>query len=109
MSDYTFYFTEEEKRSIQETWGSRSIACYEELEACRKLIVDLIIENQGLRLNQDLSIEFANWLCTHQEGFHPMYRDKHNPNIYWGSSYTGGRVDYTSKELFELFLKERKV
>ena len=101
MSDYTFYFTEEEKRDIQETWGSRSIACYEELEACRKLIVDLIIENQGLRLNQDLSIEFAEWLINNELDFQPT----NIKNIFVGVNFK----KFTSKELFELFLKERKV
>ena len=76
---------------------------------------DIIIENQGLKLYKDneakrfeeLAVEFAEWICSHKEGFHPMYRDKYTTNNYWGSSYTGGRPDYTSKELFNEFLKER--
>ena len=36
-----------------------------------------------------------------------MYRDKNDTNIFWGSSYTGGRVDYTTQELFEIFIKEK--
>lgn len=102
MSDYIFYFTEEEKRDIQETWGSRAIACYEELEACRSLIVDLIIENQGLRLNQDLSIEFLIWYET---------SGVQNRKLKYGLPATGNNFDINKlgKELFELFLRERKV
>jgi len=34
------------------------------------LISNLIIENQGLKLNQDLSIEFGEWLQDYEE---PIY------------------------------------
>lgn len=61
----------------------------------------------AIRELENISIEFAEWLVNHKEGFHPMYKDRKQYVSYWGSSYIGGRIDYTSKELFEIFLKER--
>ena len=78
-----FLFTEEESRGVHETWGWRAVACYEQLKEATKLIQDLIIENQGLKLNQDLSVEFGEWLQDYEE---PIY------NI---------------RKLFQQFLKER--
>ena len=55
-----------------------------------------------------IAIEFADWINSHKEGFHSLYREKNSVTpIHWATSFMGGRVDYTSKELFEIFLKER--
>lgn len=56
---------------------------------------------------KDLAIKFGDWINTHKEGFHPMYRKKNSKDIFWGTSYVGGRCDYTIQELFEIFIKER--
>ena len=68
----------------------------------KKWVCDQIEQTQ-----MDISIEFADWINNHKEGFHSMYRDKRSIEIFWGSSYCGERSDYTSKELFELFLKDK--
>ena len=60
-------------------------------------IKDIIIENQGLKLNQDLSIEFANWIIKNE--YTPLQK------LCWSKDST----TYTSKTLFEKFLKERKL
>lgn len=57
---------------------------------------------------EEIAVEFADWLNIHEEGFRSLYREKNsNTPIYWVSCYTGGRIDYTSKELFQQFIKER--
>ena len=66
-----------------------------------KHVEDIIIENQGLKLNQDLAIEFADFIGD--IGF------KQSLGLKWTTEllvYSG--CIYSTKELFELFLKERK-
>ena len=60
-------------------------------------IEDIIIENQGLKLNQDLSIEFADWLVKNE--YIPLQK------LCWSKD----SATYTSKTLFDKFLKERKL
>ena len=60
-------------------------------------IEDIIIENQGLKMNQDLSIEFADWLV--KNAYTPLQK------LCWSKD----SATYTSKTLFEKFLKERKL
>ena len=57
---------------------------------------------------EDLAIEFANWINTSRQGFHSLYREKNSTEpIYWAEAFASGRIDYTSKELFQQFIKDR--
>ena len=63
-----------------------------------KHIEDIIIENQGLKMNQDLSIKFGEYISKHKLDFQPALNGK----------FIGLDMKiYTSKELFNQFLKER--
>ena len=73
-------------------------------DRCVKLINDLVIENQGLKLYKDnegtRAIEFAEWISKY--GYDQDYDDK--LWRYWDS----GIGEYTTKELYEEFLKDKE-
>jgi hypothetical protein len=55
-------------------------------------------------MNKKELIELLEWVGKHPEGFHTMYHEKDAP-LFWGTSYQGGRVNITSKELVERYLQ----
>ena len=57
---------------------------------------------------EDLAIEFADWINVSKQGFHSLYRKKNSSEpICWAESFVGGRIDYTSKDLYQQFIKDR--
>lgn len=73
-------------------------------DKCVKLINDLVIENQGLKLYKDnegtRAIEFAEWISKY--GYDQDYDDK--LWRYWDS----GIGEYTTEELYKEFLKDKE-
>ena len=71
---------------------------------CRKfyedVITGLIAENQGLKMNQDLAVEFLIWYMT---------SDIQNKQLKFGLPQMGKNFDVNllAKELFEEFLKQK--
>ena len=82
----------------------------------QEAFTEIIIENQGLKLYKDneakrfeeLAIEFADWINVSKQGFHSLYREKNSTTpIYWAEALVGGKIDYTSKDLYQQFIKDR--
>jgi hypothetical protein len=82
-------------------------------EKFNEFFMDIICENQGLKLYKDneaerfkkFSVEFGEWILQNDDpGFKLVFGDG-LPNK-WGSVRQGGGYN-TTEELYELFLKER--
>lgn len=81
------------KNAAKHASGSNSSKNIEELK-CRMFELGSSFAEKEL---EDLAVEFAEWILQHK-----------NPN-QWADTYMGGRVDYTTQELFEIFKKEKSV
>lgn len=84
-------------------------------EYVQKHVQDIIIENQGLKLYKDneenrfkeLAVEFAEWILQHKNPSFGIIGGYKSPNR-WMDAIQGNRIDYTTEELYNMFLKERK-
>jgi acyl-CoA reductase-like NAD-dependent aldehyde dehydrogenase len=72
------------------------------LQKLENAFKDIIVENQGLKLNQDKAIEFADWIdkCD--------YIKEDDKWFYW-DGMKKYNTKYTTKELFNEFLNQPKI
>ena len=54
---------------------------------------------------ENLAIEFAEWILQHKDPSFGIIGGYKSPNK-WMDTIQGNRIDYTTKELFEIFKKE---
>jgi hypothetical protein len=55
---------------------------------------------------KNIVIEFAEWILQHNNPSFGIIGGYKSPNK-WMDTIQGNRIDYTTEELFEMFLKER--
>lgn len=69
-----------------------------------KLISELIVENQGLKLNQDKAIEFAEWICKND--YHGIKNDKTTSSWFILNKHNS---ECDTNELFKKFSEDRNI
>lgn len=57
---------------------------------------------------EDLAVEFAEWILQHKNPSFSIISGYKSPN-HWADTCMGGRIDYTTQELFEIFKKEKSI
>ena len=55
---------------------------------------------------EGIAVEFAEWILQHTNPSFGIIGGYKSPNK-WMDTIQGNRIDYSTKELFEMFLKER--
>lgn len=84
--------------------GSNSSKNIEELK-CRMFKLGSSFAEKEL---EDLAVEFAEWILQHKNPSFGIISGYKSPN-HWADTYMGGRIDYTTQELFEIFKKEKSI